>query len=142
MTADSLVRKFTKQVYKLSSSIYIFEEIPRMSDIAEVVIGDKKQYIKQDALMFNIKNLELFHISLAIVAGVAAGILGLTSLRGLYLFLVVSVLSIFGLLFKMKFDSGRYMIGSILQFEFSMLSGQVLTYILFWTFAYAIVHLY
>jgi hypothetical protein len=113
-----------------------------MSDIAEIVIGDKKQFIKQDALMFNVKNLELFHISLAIVAGVAAGILGLTSLRGLYLYLVVAAVSFVGLLTKMKYNSAQYMVGSILQFEFSMLSGQVLTYILFWTFAYAIVHLY
>lgn len=92
--------------------------------------------------MYNMKNLELYHISLAILAGVTAGILGLTSLRGLYLFLAVAVLSLIGLLVKMKFDSSRYIIGSIIQFEFSMLSGQVLTYILFWTFAYALVHLY
>lgn len=113
-----------------------------MSDITEIVVGDKKQFIKQDALMFNIRNLETFHISLAIVAGIVAGILGLTSLRGLYLFLGVAVLSLVGLLAKMKFDSGKFVVGSILQFEFSMFSGQVLTYILFWTFAYAIVHLY
>lgn len=113
-----------------------------MSDIAEIVNGDKKQFIKQDALISNVKNLELFHISLAIVAGVAAGILGLTGLRGFYLYLAVAVVSFVGLVTKMKFDSAKYMIGSIIQFEFSMLSGQVLTFILFWTFAYAIVHLY
>lgn len=116
-----------------------------MSDISEITLpghGDKKFFIKQDALMSNVKRLELFHISLALVAGVVAGILGLTSLRGLYLFGCVAAVSVLGILAKMKFDSGRFIVGSFIQFEISMLSGQVLTYILFWTFAYAIVHLY
>lgn len=101
-----------------------------------------KNNIAQDVLIFNMKQLELFNIVIYMTAGVIAGILGLTGMNGLYLLILVSLISSGGLLFRMKFDSEQYTSQSIVNLTFSGLTGQALTYILFWTFAYALVHIY
>lgn len=113
-----------------------------MADPLGEVEPEKRIFFRQEALVYNLKRLEMLHIVVAIAAGCIAGILGLTSYRGLILFVIVALLTLLGVLFKMGFSSSKYILNSLLQLELSMFMGQALTYILFWTFAYAIVHIY
>ncbi len=101
-----------------------------------------KNVVSGDALMYNMKQLDLFNIVMYLTGGTLAGILGLTSLYGLYLFIAVSVVVHLGLLVRMKFDTKLYTTSSIFGLLSSALSAQALTYILFWTFAFALIHIY
>lgn len=104
--------------------------------------ANEKNAFYIDALQYNMKQLELFSIVIYLVAGTIAGILGLTGLNGLILFLIVSVTSYLPLLVKMNMSTLSYTTSSIIGLVFGAASSQALTYILFWTFAFALVHLY
>lgn len=104
--------------------------------------SNEKNAFYIDALQYNMKQLELFSIVIYLVAGTMAGILGLTGLNGLILFLAVSATSYLALLLKMKMSTLSYTTSSIFGLVFGAASSQALTFILFWTFAFALVHLY
>jgi hypothetical protein len=103
---------------------------------------NSKQVLKGDALMHNMKQFELFHIVIYMSGGTIAGILGLTGLEGLYLLLIVAVLSCVALMLRMKMKSSDYTTMSALNLMVGGVTGQCMTFILFWTCAFALVHLY
>lgn len=95
-----------------------------------------------DALGYNMKQLELYSIVVYLLAGSIAGILGFTGLNGLILFILISVTAYFALYLRMNLATLSYTTSSLLSLSFSAGSSQALTFVLFWTFAYALVHLY
>jgi hypothetical protein len=101
-----------------------------------------QQFIVGDAVMFNFRQLETFHTVISIFAGCIAGVLGLTGIEGLVLLTIIFLLTMIGMMLKMKMKSSRYLTNTIYDLEFSMFSGQCLTYILFWTSTFALVHIY
>lgn len=95
-----------------------------------------------DMLMFNTKQLELFHIVVYMAAGTIAGILGLTGKWGLLVLIAAALVSLLALLVRMRFDTRRYTNLSVLSLGWNGLTGQCPTFIFFWTFAYTMVHIY
>eukprot|EP01039_Chlorochromonas_danica_P006187 gene6187-6822_t len=96
-----------------------------------------------DAMIFNMKQMELFQIVLYMAAGSIAGILGLTGKWGLVLLLVNAVISTLALwIFRMKLSMKKYSNQSFLSLAMLGLQNQALTFIFFWTFAYTMVHIY
>lgn len=95
-----------------------------------------------DAMMFNMKQLELLNIVVYMVAGTIAGILGLTGKWGLVALFGAAIVSSLGLLVRMKFDVRRYTNYSLPGLAWLGLSSQALPFIFFWTFAYTMVHIY
>jgi hypothetical protein len=101
-----------------------------------------KKIIIADAMIFNMKQLELFNIVIYMAAGTIAGISGLTGLRGALVLLIVSIISTIGLVVKMKFDPNSYTNLSTAGLLTTGISTQWLPFVFFWTFSYAMVHIY
>lgn len=104
--------------------------------------NDSKNLISGELLMYNMKQLDLVNIVMYLTGGSIAGILGLTGLHGLFLFILVTCLIQIGVFVKMGFNTQKYTISSIIGLAISAASAQALTFILFWTLAFALVHIY
>jgi hypothetical protein len=101
-----------------------------------------KKVILGDAMMFNMKQLELFHIVMYMAGGTIAGILGVTGKWGIVIILLTALLSTIGLLIRMKFNIHKYSNFTFFTLATTGITSQSLTFIFFWTFAYTMVHIY
>ena len=97
--------------------------------ILENLIGNMKKIDKAVTVMF-------------IIGGVIAGILGCTSLEGLVMIIVLSILSSVALSVKMKFQLKTYTDLSVFGIFTMGISNHAMSFVLFWTLAYALVHIY
>lgn len=97
--------------------------------------------ISGNKLARNIKHLTFCRASLAIVSGLAAGILGLESLAGFAFYLGVSAVLSIGLMFKTGFNVQKYFPDTLTMLTFGIFANMP-SYVLFWTLAYGIVHIY
>lgn len=105
-------------------------------------INDSKSLVSGELLMYNMKQLDLVNIVMYLTGGSIAGILGLTGVHGLILFVLITFLIQVGVLIRMGFNTKKYTISSIIGLSISAGSAQALTFILFWTLAFALVHIY
>merc|ERR1712027_194482 len=88
-------------------------------------------------VMQNNKALNFARTSLSVLAGIGAGILGLT---GLYGFLVSGVLSLYYVLAESRSDSKHFLQKS--QVLTAFVFEHLFTYILMWTLVFGSVHVY
>lgn len=109
-----------------------------MADQAE----PKNEKISMEQLMKNTQYIDKFQTVLYIAGGIISGVLGLTGLQGLLLYLLVAVVVILALLLKMKFSVSRYTEATLVGITTNGLSSCAMSYVLFWTLAYALVHIY
>jgi hypothetical protein len=104
--------------------------------------------LSQESMMVNIMNINYVRSLMAIVGGLCAGILGLTSLYGLAFYVTCHVLTSLALLNKMKFQLHDFApntasdLKSIITWAFKGMGEQALSFILFWTLSVAVVHIY
>ncbi|CAM9346014.1 unnamed protein product, partial [Chrysoparadoxa australica] len=108
-------------------------------------VGEEKLMISTEKLTKNTKLIDYCRTSLCIVGGIATGVLGCTGLEGLLAYIVVYITVSLALLAKMGFDPSEYTLtkkGSAPLFIVSGESGYCVTFILFWTLAYALVYIY
>ncbi|KAI3893557.1 hypothetical protein MKW92_049769 [Papaver armeniacum] len=111
-------------------------------------VSTKKSSDELDVPTFSAENLQsnmkVIYYSrtfLSIVAGVKAGVLGFTSLTGfVFYFLIMAVTSV-GLAAKAKFNVHAYFDSWNRVTLDGFLSG-LMSFVLFWTFAYDIVHIF
>ncbi|RYG98285.1 hypothetical protein EON65_51625 [archaeon] len=101
-----------------------------------------KNVLLSEAMMHNVKQLDLFHIVIYMAGGSIAGILGLTGIKGAAVLFVTALLSALGLLIRVKFDLNSYSNLSFFGLMIQGLSTQWLPFIFFWTFTYTMVHIY
>ncbi|KAF5183849.1 Rab5-interacting family protein [Thalictrum thalictroides] len=89
-------------------------------------------------------NIRLFSLSrtfLSIIAGVIAGIVGLTNLTGFVFYFFVMAITSLGLVAKAKFSIHAYFDSWNSVVLDGFLSG-LMSFVLFWTFAYDLVHIF
>lgn len=92
-------------------------------------------------VMRNTKALNFARTSLSVLAGVTAGILGLTALYGFAFYFVVSfLLSVYYLAKEVQGDSMHFL--SKQQLITAFVFENLFTYILVWTLIYGCVHVY
>ncbi|XP_062108841.1 uncharacterized protein LOC133819574 [Humulus lupulus] len=92
-------------------------------------------------LQSNMKTIFYSRTFMAIIAGVVAGILGLTSWKGFVLYFLVMAITSVGLIAKAGFSIHSYF-DSWNQIVLDGFFGGLLSFVLFWTFAYDIVHIF
>ncbi|KAJ4721964.1 ER membrane protein complex subunit 6-like [Melia azedarach] len=110
--------------------------------------GKKSSDITNDLQIFNTENLQsnmkVIYYSrtfLSIIGGVIAGILGFTGLTGfIFYFLIMAITSV-GLMAKAKFSVQSYF-DSWNRILLDGFLGGLMSFVLFWTFAYDIVHIF
>ena len=98
--------------------------------------------IMMEPMMHNMKELNAAVTIIFIVGGLICGILGLTGIDGAFMFLLVSVVNGLALLIKMKFQQMKYSDMSLLSIFTIGFQNHALSFVLFWTLAYALVHIY
>ena len=109
---------------------------------SEQTHSSKEEKVSLEALSFNNRQFDMFRTVLFLVGGILSGVLGLTGLNGLFMYLAVAVASALSLICRMGFRQSRYTTVSTLGFTTGSLSNYALSYVLFWTLSYALVHIY
>ena len=93
------------------------------------------------AVRFNENSLEQCRTSVSALAGCVAGILGLTSYKG-FLFYALSMLMLSVTIFVVIRHEHRKFFTNLNHVFTNGFFNGLLTYVLFWTFLYGMVHLY
>uniref|UniRef100_A0A0C9QNJ4 ER membrane protein complex subunit 6 n=1 Tax=Wollemia nobilis TaxID=56998 RepID=A0A0C9QNJ4_9CONI len=97
--------------------------------------------ISPENLQNNMRVIYYSRTFLSIIGGVVAGILGLTGWKGFIFYFVMMALTSLGVIAKAKFDIHEYF-DSWNRVILDGISGGLMSFVLFWTFAYDIVHIF
>eukprot|EP00262_Sarcandra_glabra_P017540 TRINITY_DN6038_c0_g1_i2.p1 TRINITY_DN6038_c0_g1~~TRINITY_DN6038_c0_g1_i2.p1 ORF type:complete len:121 (+),score=13.77 TRINITY_DN6038_c0_g1_i2:160-522(+) len=92
-------------------------------------------------LQNNMKAIYYSRTFLSIIGGVVAGILGLTGLMGFVFYFLIMAFTSLGLAAKAKFSIHAYF-DSWNRIILDGFLGGLMSFVLFWTFAYDIVHIF
>jgi hypothetical protein len=105
---------------------------------------EEDKIINQEALQSNMMGINYVRSLMAIIAGVIAGIAGLTGSKGFLLYIVCHLITSFALLAKMNFKVSEYLTpgSSVFWFAIDGLTGQGLSFVMFWTLSFAMVHIF
>ena len=100
--------------------------------------------VNPETASLNAQSIMFVRNVMGIASGVACGVLGLTSLYGLAFYLGAHVATALLLLEKMNFRVSEFVPGetSPLSFVFSGMGEQAMSFIMFWTLSFAVVHIY
>lgn len=109
--------------------------------------GAAQRPISQRALAKNVKSVTFVRTSTSILSGMVVGVLGLTNTMGFVGFAVLYALSslMLGQL-RMGGNTGEFLIPTAPwyspAFLLDSIGGNLITFLLFWTLSFALVHLY
>ena len=93
-------------------------------------------------LMRNLKKLDKVRSLFSILSGVIAGVLYLTGIYGLCVYVGMSLLVNLTLYAKMGFDCKKYVNKSFIAFFMSDLQKNAMSFVLFWTLTYGLIYIY
>jgi hypothetical protein len=112
-----------------------------MADVAQQHHSKHGKIILEN-LMGNMKKIDKAVTVIFIIGGVIAGILGCTGLEGLVMIISVSILCSLALSIKMKFQLKTFTDLSVFGIISMGITNHAMSFVLFWTLAYALVHIY
>lgn len=90
----------------------------------------------------NTRKLDIFRYIISIINGIIAGILGLSGIQGFIFYGAVTSIVVTFILVKMKFNTTKYFNFSNFHLFISTIFNFFITFVLLWTFSYAIIYLY
>lgn len=102
----------------------------------------KNEKMSMELLVKNNQQIDKFQTVIYIAGGIISGILGLTGVEGLILYIGLVVVASVSLLFKMGFKVSKYSDSSLIGLASNGLTNYAMSFVLFWTLAYALVHIY
>jgi hypothetical protein len=101
------------------------------------------EFFSMEIMKANEEVVDFTHTAMCVISGCIAGVLGLTGLTGFALMVSLYLVTAAALLvFKLRFNVKAYFNLSTPGFLIYGLFGQLLSFILFWTLAYGLVHIY
>uniref|UniRef100_K3X3M8 ER membrane protein complex subunit 6 n=1 Tax=Globisporangium ultimum (strain ATCC 200006 / CBS 805.95 / DAOM BR144) TaxID=431595 RepID=K3X3M8_GLOUD len=105
--------------------------------------GKNVEFFSMENMQKNEKATDFIYTSMCVIAGCMAGIIGLTGLAGFaFLACAYVVTAVATWVFKLRMDVKVYFNTNTLSFIFSGVFSQALSFILFWTLSYGLVHIY
>lgn len=104
--------------------------------------GKEVKFFSSESHLSNVKHLERVNIVVFLVGGCIAGVLGFTSLSGLISLVMLTIFLHLALLLLVRMHMERFLLANTLSVFASSISNQALTFILFWTLSFALVHIY
>ncbi|KAF8105566.1 hypothetical protein N665_0157s0140 [Sinapis alba] len=107
----------------------------------DVVVMSDIPIFSAENLQKNLKVIQNSRTFLSIIAGVLAGIIGFTGLTGFVFYFVVMLITSIALIAKAGFSADLYF-DSWNQVLFDGFLGGLMSFVLFWTFAYDLVHIF
>ena len=106
-------------------------------------LKDKKgKLVSMDRTAYNMRQIDTFSAIIFITGGIMAGILGLTGMKGLYLFAAITAVQSGALVLKMNFQLSEFSTMTPFAFVSHGAKAHGMSFILFWTLFYALVHIY
>ncbi len=133
---DHLIKKKRKKNWK-----FLLKARHHLSQPSASAMGLKELVYNERAVMKNYAIIDYCRTSGAVIAGAAAGIMGLTGVYGFLFFIIFSVTLSMVLSMKAGRDWDKYFTTKR-QLWFNGVIGGLFTYILVWTFLYGMVHVY
>ncbi|KQK04995.1 ER membrane protein complex subunit 6 [Brachypodium distachyon] len=103
--------------------------------------SDEAPIIQAENLTSNVRSILYSRTFLSIIGGVVAGIWGFTGLTGFIFYFLIMMVASLGLLAKSKFSVHTYF-DSWSRILVEGVFGGLMSFVLFWTFAYDIVHIF
>uniref|UniRef100_A0A452ZU50 ER membrane protein complex subunit 6 n=2 Tax=Aegilops tauschii subsp. strangulata TaxID=200361 RepID=A0A452ZU50_AEGTS len=103
--------------------------------------SDDVPVIQAENLTSNVRSILYSRTFLSIISGVVAGIWGFTGLTGFVFYFLIMLVASIGLLAKSKFSVHTYFDSWSRILVEGVLAG-LMSFVLFWTFAYDIVHIF
>mmetsp|Transcript_17365 Transcript_17365/g.20847 ORF Transcript_17365/g.20847 Transcript_17365/m.20847 type:complete len:123 (-) Transcript_17365:345-713(-) len=107
----------------------------------KMIMAKGGNFLSQESIKNNHKVVYYCRICFSIIAGVVAGILGLTNLPGFLCYFVFMGLMSLGLLLKTGFSVKTYFFSWNTIGTDNIMAG-AMTFVLFWVLFYDIVHIY
>mmetsp|Transcript_11136 Transcript_11136/g.21026 ORF Transcript_11136/g.21026 Transcript_11136/m.21026 type:complete len:121 (+) Transcript_11136:238-600(+) len=101
----------------------------------------ERHFISADSVQKNLKVVHFCRTFMSIIAGVVAGILGLTNIYGFVCYFVMMALVSLRMLVKTNFQPTSYFMNSS-KITYDGVTAEIMTFVLFWTLFYDIVHIY
>lgn len=98
--------------------------------------------VSMEKMIYNTRQIDVVAAVCFITGGIIAGILGLTGLNGLFLIIAIMGLLNGGLLLKMGFQLSAYSTQGVFSFALNGVKSHAMSFVLFWTLSYALVHIY
>lgn len=98
--------------------------------------------IAQDSMMNNMRQIDTLRALMMIASGCASGIVQCVNHEGFIWFAVTYILSAVAIGMTIQFDFKTYVNMTFLQFLVHDASRHVMSFVLFWTLAYALVYIY
>ncbi|CAH3147219.1 unnamed protein product [Porites lobata] len=111
-----------------------------MAEQGEHIHG-KEEAFSPFSIMANNSIIDFCRTSLASMAGISAGILGLSALKGFIFYFIASLFMSILICLKAGTHWRKFFI-SWWDLSTSGIFGGIFTYLLFWTFLYGMVHVY
>ncbi|RCV16639.1 hypothetical protein SEVIR_3G157100v4 [Setaria viridis] len=105
------------------------------------VSSDDVPILQAENLTSNVKSIYYSRTFLSIIGGVVAGIWGFTGLMGFVFYFLIMMVASIGLLAKSKFSVQTYF-DSWNRILIEGVFGSLMSFVLFWSFAYDIVHIF
>jgi hypothetical protein len=101
------------------------------------------EFFSMENMQHNEKLIEFCHTSMCVLSGCIAGIVGMTGLSGFTFMMAMYLMTGLAMLFlKMGSDLKVYSNSNCFSFLLGGVFGHGLSFILFWTLSYGLVHIY
>ncbi|CAK4078103.1 unnamed protein product [Aphanomyces euteiches] len=100
------------------------------------------EFFSVENIQKNESVVEFTQTAMCVVTGSMAGVVGLTAFQGFVFMVVLYLVTSTALLAKMRFDVETYFNMKWYSFLFYGIGGHFVSFILFWTLGYGMVHIY
>mmetsp|Transcript_29481 Transcript_29481/g.64408 ORF Transcript_29481/g.64408 Transcript_29481/m.64408 type:complete len:122 (-) Transcript_29481:330-695(-) len=101
----------------------------------------ERQFLSMENVQKNMRAVVFCRTFISIVAGIVAGILGLTNVAGFTSYFVMMGMVSLGLAARTNFDPTAYY-PTTSKITYDGITSGLMTFVLFWTLFYDIVHIY
>ncbi|GAA94151.1 hypothetical protein E5Q_00799 [Mixia osmundae IAM 14324] len=111
--------------------------------MATLPLDPYEQSLCPENRQYNARSIYYIKSTMASISGATAGLLGLTNLSG-FAFYIMSSMSVAGLVYLITTEQQprKYIKGGLPELLLSGLLDNALSFILFWTLFYGLVHIY
>lgn len=117
------------------------KEVVESKPKEEKKLEDAIKPFSADNLQANMRVVHYCRTFMSIVAGAGAGVLGLTGLAGFLFYLLIMAATSLALLARARFGTAEYF-SSWTQLAFDGVGQGAMSFVLFWTLAYDVVHIF
>ena len=101
-----------------------------------------KVILSTESMMMNMNQIDTLRSVMMIAGGILAGVAECVGLQGFICFILLYICTTISVGAMLKFDFLTYLNMSFLEFAVMDASKHIMSFVLFWTLAYALIYIY